>query len=404
MEKSNLKIKILPSEFTKADGTFDMKKALERCGKIAGICYSKEGFEALENENIEDTNRRIRGTLNKGHHSIYDHVNISFDISNVPKIIAMIINNEKQYTTSEKSVRYTPIEEQDGSIITDKELELYNKWKNIFKLKIKERYGNVFSDDKIESLSQENARYLVTVFMQTNMIYTTTLRQINIISKMLEDYQKKCDFSTEYGGRIYYQIESFNNELKKLGVLEDRLMKNEKQRKLSLFGENIEKSKEHFSDIYQTKYEGTLAQLAQGQRHRTENYKMEFLDKKNINFGYYVPEIIRDDVYLTAVWLDDIRKVSIYIPQGTLVSILESGTYDNFILKCKERLCTCAQLEINNQTKETLEKYKKALIEDDYYLKDDIEKYTHGARCTFPDYTCNSDCKMLEGKKLIRKI
>ena len=44
-------------------------------------------------------------------------------------------------------------------------------------------------------------------------------------------------------------------------------------------------------------------------------------------------------------------------PQGELVRISEKGKYDDFVLKCKERLCSAAQLEIMMQTKETLLKY-----------------------------------------------
>ena len=57
-------------------------------------------------------------------------------------------------TTSEKSGRYTPVIRTEGSIITEKEEELYNKWVEIFKIKIKNEYGNVFNDFKIQSLAQ----------------------------------------------------------------------------------------------------------------------------------------------------------------------------------------------------------------------------------------------------------
>ena len=56
------------------------------------------------------------------------------------------------------------------------------------------------------------------------------------------------------------------------------------------------------------------------------------------------------------------------------------------------------------QTKETLLKYKKALEETNHPLAEDIQKYSHGARCTFPDYTCASVCHFEEGKRLTRKI
>ena len=73
-------------------------------------------------------------------------------------------------------------------------------------------------------------------------------------------------------------------------------------------------------------------------------------------------------------------------------------------LKRKERLCSGAQLEIMRQTRETLLKYRSALEKSNHRLAKDIEKYSHGARCTFPDYNCPADCKFKEGKILTRKI
>ena len=67
-------------------------------------------------------------TLNNGHHSVYDHTYINFNIQNIPKILAMVLNNEKQYTTSEKSARYTKITPGENSVITKEEVDLYNKW------------------------------------------------------------------------------------------------------------------------------------------------------------------------------------------------------------------------------------------------------------------------------------
>ena len=104
------------------------------------------------------------------------------------------------------------------------------------------------------------------------------------------------------------------------------------------------------------------------------------------------------------------RKIKIIIcdkkrnPQGEIVKVSEMGKYEDFVLKCKERLCSEAQLEIMLQTKENLIKYKKELEKSNNPLALDIEKYSHGARCTFPDFCCAEDCKIKEGKTLIRKI
>jgi thymidylate synthase ThyX len=134
MERTKIKIDILPNQFLKSDGKFDMDKAMLLCGKVAGVCYDEEGFSHLENEPIEKTMHRVDMTLKNGHHSVYDHVMINFNLQNLPKILAMVLNNEHQYTTSEKSARFTPVVRQEGSIITVEEEKLYNKWLDIFKM------------------------------------------------------------------------------------------------------------------------------------------------------------------------------------------------------------------------------------------------------------------------------
>ncbi len=395
-----MNISILPNQFLKDNGTFDRDEAIKLCGKIAGVCYDKEGFNHLKDEVLEKTMKRVNNTLNNGHHSVYDHIIINFNIENIPKILAMVINNEHEYTTSEKSARYTPIIRKDNSIITEREEQLYNKWLNIFKIKIKAKYGNIYNDFKIKTLAQENARYLVTVFMPTEMIYSTSLRQINYIASWMLEYIDNANLNDNFEYNLSKSMQEFINCLDRLNVLDDRLMTNEKHRSLSLFGKNLDKRQEYFGYVYTTNYYGTYSELAQGQRHRTLDYKIERLNEKE----YFIPPIIADDKVLISEWLNDINSVKNVTPQGEIILINESGTYDNFILKCKERLCSAAQLEIMLQTKETLLKYKKVLEETNNPLELDIVKYSHGARCTFPDYQCPKDCGFKEGKTLTRKI
>ena len=402
MEATNIRIGILPNQFLKENGTFDRESAIKLSGKIAGVCYDKEGFSHLQNEPEEKTMRRVDMTLNNGHHSVYDHINISFNLQNVPKILAMVLNNEHQYTTSEKSARYTPVVRQEGSIISEEEERLYNKWIDIFKIKIKEKYGDVYNDAKIQKLAQENARYLVTVFMPTQMIYTTSLRQINYIASWMDKYDREnFDSPNRFKRELAKAMSDFISELDSINVLEEGLMKNEKYRRLSLFGKDLDKKQEYFSDVYTTTYKGSFAELAQAHRHRTLDYQIELIKEDKT---YYVPPIIRDDQMLVDEWLGDMILVSVYTPQGELVTINESGKYEDFILKCKERLCSAAQLEIMQQTQKTLLKYKAALEKSGHPLAEDIEKYSHGARCTFPDFKCSSDCGFKEGKLLTRQI
>lgn len=400
MEQLRIRVGILPNQFLNANGTFNKEEAINLAGKIAGICYDKEGFNHIVNEAEEKTKRRIDMTLNNGHHSVYDHILINLNLQNVPKILAMVLNNEHQYTTSEKSARYTPIVRQEGSIISESEEKLYNKWIDIFKVKIKSQYGSIYNDSKIQKLAQENARYLVTVFMPTQMIYSTSLRQINYIASWMIDYIKKVDEQNLFEKKLAYYMQEFLKGLNEINVLDSRLMVNEKSRSLSLFGKNLECQEEYFGFVYSTLYKGSFAQLAQAHRHRTLDYQMEMLEEKE----FFVPPIIKDDLTLVDEWLGDMQLVKDVNPQGELVKIYETGKYADFILKCKERLCSAAQIEIMLQTKEILLKYKKALENSNNPLAQDIKKYSHGARCTFPDYKCLSDCKFGEGKALTRKI
>ena len=398
---SNLRIDILPNcVYLEEDGTFNKEKAFKLSGKIAGECYSKEGFKDLLLESDEKSLKRSDNTLNMAHFHVYDHTFISFDLQNIPKMLAMVINNEKLFATCEKSARYTSVERKSNPVITPLEEELYNKWLEIFKVKIKSRYGHIHDDKKIQKLAQENARYLVTVFMPTQMIYTTSLRQINNLARWMNDYIKNIDIFNTFEVKLAHFMQDFVNELERLQVLEDRLMINDKNRSLSLFGKNLTKDEEIFTDIYSTLYTGSLAQLAQAHRHRTIHYQMEFLE----NPTYFVPPIIEDDNLLVEEWLSDLYLVEGVIPQGLMVNIREKGEYENFILKCKERLCSEAQLEIMLQTRSTLLKYKETLESTKHYLASDIVNYSHGARCTFNDYNCLKSCKFNEGITLTRKI
>lgn len=399
--KSKIKIDLLPgTPFLKKDGTFDKEAAIMYSAKIAGECYEMEGWKNLKDEPEEKSKKRANLTLNLEHHSVYDHVNITFELSNVPKILAMILNNEHQYNTSEKSARYTKIVKTEGSVITKKEETLYNKWMEILKDQIKKVYGETFDDRKIVKLAQENARYLVTVFMPTQMIYTVPFGQLNKIVSFIKRIIDKKDIigNETFNKKLIPYLKNFIEELNSHNLLVENLQTNRKNRGLSLFAKNIRK--EYFGDTYSVNYKASFAELAQAHRHRTLNYEFKFLEKTE----FFIPPIILDDKKLTEEWLKDMNSVSNVFPNGMLVHVNERGTYENFILKCKERICTSAQLEIMLQTRETLMKYEKGLNNNSHPLKSNISSYTKMARCTFDDYECASPCKFKEGINLTRLI
>ena len=397
-----IKVELLPSIYSKEDNTLDIEKVINMSGKYAGVCYNKEGFNKLLNEDSEKTKRRAMMTLNNGHHSVFGHTHVTLNIENIPKILAMILNNEKEFNTSEKSARYTPVVRTDDSIITKTEEDLYNKWMDIFTDRINEEYKEEFNPNKVNKLSQENARYLVTTFMPTKMIYTTSIRQINYIVSWMFKYINENGYKDEFNSKLCDSMMDFIFELERLHIVVDGLIQNDKNRSISLFGKDLDKKEIHYGDNYSTLYKASFAEVAQAQRHRTLSYKIEMSDEKNKE--YFVPPIIEDNDSLVNEWLGDMEKVKDVTPQGELVKVYECGSFDNLILKAKERLCTHAQLEIMRQTRKTLEEYYNNLSPNASLTKEDIKPYLKGARCTFSDYNCNSDCKFKEGKTLKRKI
>ncbi len=395
-----LKIEIIKAYFETEDKKFDLDKSLMLSGKLAGVCYNIEGFNNLKDEDPEKTKRRITLTKSNGHHSVYDHIYMTLNIVDIPKILAMVINNEKEYTTSEKSLRYTPVVSGADSIISEKEAKLYAKWMEIYKDKIKKAYGDIYNDKKIEKLAQENSRAIVTVFMPTTLVYTVSLRQINYIVSYMKRYIDEHDSNNKFEVKLSKYMQEFIDNIDELNILDEDLLKNEKDRSLSLFGKDLDKKEIYYGEVYSTVYRVTFAELAQAQRHRTIDYKIELTSKKE----YFVPPIIRDDEKLVKEWLNDMDSVKDVTPIGELITVYERGTYENFILKCKERLCSAAQLEVMLQTKNTLTEYYNALVSKNSDLASDMEKYTHGARCTFSGFKCSSQCKFKEGINLSRKI
>ena len=100
-----MKIKVIAS--TKVGYEMPKEEALNFSGKSAGICYLPDTLETLFNEPEEKTSKRANMTLKSGHHSVFNHPTYNLSLEGIPKILAMILNNEKMYNTSEKSARYT---------------------------------------------------------------------------------------------------------------------------------------------------------------------------------------------------------------------------------------------------------------------------------------------------------
>ncbi len=372
---------------TSCDEINDKELFTKLGGKLAGICYMPNNFEALENESEEKTLRRANVTKSSGHHSVFEHSYITLYLEDVPKLFAMLLNNERAYTTSEKSARYTKMS------VSGVEKELYEKWFAVLQKEISKKYGDqpYFTEKRIAKLAQENARYFLSVFTPTSLAYTCSFRQLNY----LHGWMKRLDeFASSLFKKLKPQAEQFCEYLESLNLIDEDLVKGGDNRFFSI--ENKKFRKEFFSDCYSTNYEGSFASFAQAQRHRTLIYELKQIEPPK----YFVPKIIEKDEKLKNEWLEDMKKVESLTPQAQLVEIYERGTPENFLLKARERLCTAAQLEIMEQTKSTLQKYVDKT--DDEEIKQDMQKH-NGARCT-SGYKCSEPCRFKEGINLEREI
>ncbi len=380
-----MKIEIIAS--TKVGYSMSKEEALDFSGKSAGICYLPDTVETLFAESPEKTQRRVNGNIKSGHHSVFGHPTYNLCFEGIPKILAMVLNNEKIYNTSEKSARYTHM---TPSV---QENTLYEKWIHIFEDVISSKYPE-FDSKRILKLAQENARYLISVFTPaTVMEYTVNFGQLNYIINWAKDYINNADDSA-FSLKLKDVFREFLDAMPDLEV--DGLDSRMKNRSFSLFSTRPNRYEE-FGENYCTSYLASFAQLAQAQRHRTLSYEMSLLDTPE----YYIPPIIRG-TDLENSWLEDISSLSQYFPQGMLVKVNERGTIENFVLKCTERLCGSAQLEIMEQTSEIMNKYLASTV-DKPELHNYLLPYSKGARCTFPGWKCNSPC-IFGGKNAMNRL
>lgn len=353
-------------------------------GKVGGECYSSDSLESIMNESEAETRGRMNFCLNKKHHSIFEHPKLTFEFVGVPKFIFMMLNNQYVYTTSERSARYTNFSEL---IETEKEAELYAKWSEKIAKAIRDVYKDKFTDKEVQKLAQENARYMISVFVPSSMAHTISLKDLNYTLYLLEQFlesgwENKSDVQRSFMEILRPKLEHFLKEMEpyKLRGLEPKFV-----REVAIFKKAL--NKENQADAtYRLNYDLSFAAFAQAHRHRSIRYSIELK-----NPTPYVPPII-SEAQLEAEWVQDMISVCDRFPQGLMVNVTETGEIEDFVGKCYERCCGRAQLEIQENTCNSLAYLRTTQNED-------VAKYlaeTTGdcfARCGFPNYHCVEVCK-----------
>lgn len=449
-------------------------------GKAAGVCYMPDDYAENGIQDREKALKRAASNSKNGHHSVYEHGYINM-IVKTSKMMCMILNSLGVYTTSEKSARYTKMQPE-----TELELEMYNKWKSKLRKAILNKYpdtddallntrlckklgiektklikdgliyvsldniSNVDSGDKLMKidsilqelkmdetlpsmkLAMENARYMISVFTPTTMMYTVSFRQLHLVRDYLYKLEVNLEenkelYNDDFNTKLLEHVKAFIVELDKV-ITTSRIFENknqnirflEYQHRGDLIGvkERVYKpfvkddrcwkefvsagKKEVLGDSYTLVYTGSLAMLAQAQRHRTIRYTMYMSEVGE--FGFYVPPIVAE-TKLESEWIKDMQSVAYCTPQGTMVRITEQGMFEDYVLKCKERLCGRAQLEIALSTKYNLEKFAtidgiRSLSPMNIELLRTVTETDENGkelkvvpRCAFSDFKCTEGCQ-----------
>lgn len=335
----------------------DIEESLKNLsGFSANVCYSN-GYDESSIDgrvaNVEANIPRFDRVIGTGHHSISDHPMVTVYLGGISKMIAMILNSFGFYATSERSARYTDVSKNASEV----ESALYNEWKDILSNKIEEKYPFIDATRRTK-LAMENARYFISVLNpSTSMVYTTSHRQWSYIAQWFKKFADENKYSEVYFlKKLSEEMIELHDAIieNKIGTYEIGDMKN---RKIGFLARQtnhpILNSRESYGYNYHVKYDCSFACLAQAQRHRTLRYVMDF-DPDNIK-GVYIPDIIKDDEELSVRWVEDMSYVSDLVPQGLLVTVHEEGNISDLDLKCRERLCGRAQLEIAKLTARTVE-------------------------------------------------
>lgn len=369
-------------EFARTKNILDLNTE-EMAGLLAGICYMKDDFNTLVEQAKEQHEARGKKVAESGHHSCYSHEYVTLILSDVPKIVAMMLNSLRFYNTSEKSGRYTVMDK-----CSEREKVLYDKWRERIAKKTKEYYP-FMSDADADKRGKENARKMLSVFTPTVMSYSTSIQQRNYIIDWCDNFNAKSN-------KVFYtHISNALQELKEAIMPYVYLegVRDNKDRGFDFIEPTMEPAKPYFGTVYNAVYKASFDEVAQCERHRVLELMIHHDGEvKRDKAEYSVPPIL-DTEEEREEWLKDITSLANIFPTGQLVLTEEKGTFMGWRKsKCLERDCGQAQLEImrrNDELHKQFEKHKNNLPERERKLLDQMPKRV---RCSYPDFKCTHPC------------
>lgn len=417
-------------------------EAIVFSGKAAGICYMPDDYLSNGIQNDVTAEKRAGGNTKSGHYSVFEHAHFSFVIE-TSKAMAMVLNSTKLYATSEKSGRYTSMNPE-----TEIEKKYYEKWTEKLQGIIKDTYGNKYTDKEVEKLALENARYFLSVFTPTVMMFTVPFNRVILLCEWLDKMAKTINdmldnniINPHYKSRFNYftQIAAEAKELAdefRIALNMDKenpILVDHKDIGIKFYNSVYEYERESFmngclhnynkseaitnvgtnslvSDMYSYYDTYSFACLAQEQRHRTIDYTIVNIMEET----WFIPPILQKEEDIKE-WNNDMKDMydnSSVVCQAIKVYVHEQGLFENFYLKCKERVCMRAQKEIFDVTcKQIVNMFKfswnniknnifselsplnAARLKSMIDITNDPENPLVVPRCMWREYNCKEACK-----------
>ncbi len=397
-----------------------LEEALVLTGQEGNICYMKEDIATILAEPVANSLRRAKNNIADGHHSVADHVHYCLAFEGIPKIEAMILNNGKDYDSSEKSGRFTEMK------ASKEEEAIYHEWIDILIREILKVYPQL-DETTARKRAQENARYMMSVFTPaTTLGHTLSLRQINYLigycdkfiemptadpflnklKPFLSDLRESLSIFDipelrDNKAYIWALLNDFPEDETAEGG-EPSLLGPGKGYGFSLFARR--KRDENIGESFCINSTGSFAMLAQLQRHRFMMHDEMLLPDLD-NFRFFTPPIIADPGLLRK-WEEDITSVKGNYPQGMLLDICSVGFVDSFVRLSQERLCGAAQYEICMWAKEVLRRLISGCVEGNFTAaaKELIPLDSLSTKCRFGNYVCHRPCPLGPNEAFTRLI
>lgn len=181
---------------------------LEVIYKACRTCYSAVGPIRLKEKSIDEMISLIDGTIKSGHHSVLEHVSMTFAIEGVSRALTHQLVRHRLASFSQQSQRYVNYckgkETTDVDFIVPKTIKKNTEALNEYQLlieEIKRAYKKLIDI----GIPAEDARYILPNATETKLIMTMNFRELFTVSSIRLCFRAQWEI-VELFGKIKKEV------------------------------------------------------------------------------------------------------------------------------------------------------------------------------------------------------